>query len=137
MDRYVLDACALIALLQNEEGADRVAAVINAANEGVADVTMNKINLLEVYYNVYRSQGEAQAEVMYAAFQKRPVHINSETSDAIFKEAGRLKATYKVSLADSIALAQALALDAELLTADHHEFDVVEQNEKIKFLWIR
>ena len=30
MNRYVLDACALLALLRNEQGADNVAAVINA-----------------------------------------------------------------------------------------------------------
>jgi len=35
MSHYVLDACALIALLQDEAGADKVAAVINAADVGV------------------------------------------------------------------------------------------------------
>lgn len=28
-------------------------------------------------------------------------------------------------------------LDAKLLTADHHEFDVIEENEDILFLYIR
>lgn len=49
----------------------------------------------------------------------------------------RLKSTYRISLADSIALAQAIALNAELLTCDHHEFDVLEPFEPIKILWIR
>ena len=39
--------------------------------------------------------------------------------------------------ADSFALAQALVLDGLLLTADHHEFDVIEDKENIKFVWVR
>ena len=39
--------------------------------------------------------------------------------------------------ADSIALAQTLILDGELLTSDHHEFDVIEEKEDISFCWIR
>jgi predicted nucleic acid-binding protein len=62
---------------------------------------------------------------------------DSKISDEIFLEAGRLKASYKISLADSIVLAEALVTNAKLLTADHHEFDVIEENEEILFLWIR
>ena len=47
MNYYILDACALIALLQEEEGADKVAAIINTAHKGEAMIFMNKINLLE------------------------------------------------------------------------------------------
>lgn len=48
MSRYVLDACALLALLRNEPGADKVAAAFNAANTGEAEMIMHKANLLEV-----------------------------------------------------------------------------------------
>jgi hypothetical protein len=36
-----------------------------------------------------------------------------------------------------MALAQALILDAEFLTSDHHEFDVVEKSEPVRLYWIR
>ena len=52
-------------------------------------------------------------------------------------EAGRLKSKYRISLADSIALAEALILGGELLTCDHHEFDVIKKKEPINFMWIR
>ncbi|GHV10410.1 hypothetical protein FACS1894217_15860 [Clostridia bacterium] len=48
-----------------------------------------------------------------------------------------MKATYKMSLADSIVLAEAAVNGGAVLTADHHEFDVVEQNEKLEFAWLR
>ena len=55
----------------------------------------------------------------------------------IFTEAGRLKASYKISLADSVALAQTIVSGGALLTADHHEFDAIEKHENIRFEWIR
>ena len=46
MNLYILDACALVALLQDEPGADMVAAVFNAANNGEA-----KIIIVDSYYS--------------------------------------------------------------------------------------
>jgi len=137
MSRYVLDACALLALLRNERGVDIVAAAINAANNGEAEILMHKANLLEVYYDLYRSQGQEMADLVLSEVLKRPIVINAEITDIIFTEAGRLKATYKISFADSFALAQAIEFNGELLTADHHEFDVIEGKEDIRFYWIR
>ena len=137
MRHYVLDACALMALLQDEAGADIVAAAINAAYNGEAVISINKLNLLEVYYDAYRSLSKAQADAMLIEFKKRPVVINHTITDEVFVEAGRLKASYKISLADSIALAEAVVSGGEFLTADHHEFDSIEGKEPIKFVWVR
>ncbi|MCL2351430.1 MAG: hypothetical protein FWC55_02740, partial [Firmicutes bacterium] len=42
-----------------------------------------------------------------------------------------------ISLADSIALAEAAVIGGHLITADHHELDIVERNESVRFFWIR
>ena len=137
MSKYILDACALLALLRNEPGADSVAAALNAANTGDDEIIMNKINLLEVFYDLYRTLGEDKANEILLEIKKRPIIINSLVSDEIFNEAGRLKATYKISLADSFALAQVLVSKGELMTSDHHEFDSIEGKESFRFCWIR
>ena len=137
MKHYVLDACALIALLQDELGADKVSEVLNAANKGEATIIMHKANLLEVYYDAYRYRSKEQADLMLSEVSKRPITINAEITDEIFVEAGRLKSLYRMSFADSFALAQASVSGGALLTSDHHEFEAVEQQEKIKFAWIR
>jgi len=137
MRRYTLDACALLALLRNEPGADKVAAAINAANNGEAEIIMHKVNLLEVYYDLYRSLGKEKADMILSEIRKRPIAINAEVTDNIFAEAGRMKASYKISFADSFALAQALVLGSELLTTDHHEFNLIESKEDIHFHWVR
>jgi len=137
MIRYVLDACALLALLRDEPGADKVAAAINAANNGEAEIVMHKANLLEVYYDLYRSLGKEKADSILSEIMKRPIKINAEITDEIFSEAGRIKASFKISFADSFALAQASVSGSELLTADHHEFGAIEGHENIRFCWIR
>jgi len=132
----VLDACALVALLKNENGADVVAAAYKDAKDGKAKIIMNRVNLLEVFYSYYRDDGKEYAEKIMDGVAQSIVSIG-EFDKEIFAEARRLKASYKTSLIDSIALAQAMVLDADLLTADHHEFDVIEGKELIRFQWIR
>jgi predicted nucleic acid-binding protein len=63
--------------------------------------------------------------------------IFRQIADGNLFEAGRLKAGYKISIADSIALATAFIYESELVTCDHHELDVIESKENIKFFWIR
>jgi predicted nucleic acid-binding protein len=51
-------------------------------------------------------------------------------------EAGRLKTTYAISLADAIACATAGSLRATLVTSDHKELTQVEQDENLSVLWL-
>jgi predicted nucleic acid-binding protein len=135
--QYILDACALIALLMNETGADEVSAMFNQAYRREMKISMNKLNLLEVYYDTYRSHGKETADIMFVAVKELPIMVISDMTDNVFAEAGRLKATYRISLADAVALASTSVSGGMLVTADHHEFDVIEQKEKIQFYWIR
>jgi len=133
---YVMDACALIAFLRDEPGADIVTSLLRDAEAEKATIYMNRLNLLEVYYDAYRVDGKRKADTEQGLIQKLPMTIKAELSDAVFLEAGRFKAGYKISLADAVAAAEASALGATLITADH-EFEAVEQQENITFHWIR
>jgi len=133
-----MDACALIAFLSDETGAQVVSDVLLKAADSKVLVTMNGLNLLEVYYDMYRKVGKEKAQEQLSMIEKLPLSIRPEISGKVFMEAGRLKAGYHISIADSVALAEALVSGGSLLTADHHEFDAVEPKEKkIKFCWIR
>jgi predicted nucleic acid-binding protein len=127
----------MLAVLSNEPGADVVEEIYKKAVSGEVMLAMNKLNLLEVYYDLIRVYNKNHAEEILNEIKRLPIRIYSEITDEIFNEAGRLKASYKISLADSIALSQTIILNGELLTADHHEFDVIEENESIRFAWIR
>ena len=134
---YILDACALIAYLNDEEGADVVGNILQKMTEKSCVLLMHRLNLLEVYYCIYREHGKAYAEEMLADVNNSGIQIIDTITEVVFSEAGRMKATYRMSLADAILLAQSIESNACLLSGDHHELDVVERSESITFRWIR
>lgn len=135
----MLDACALIAFLEDEEGADKVEDILRKSRRNECAIYMNKLNILEIYYGIFREDSKEKAEKTLSKILALPIIVIDRLKDDVFKEAGRLKATYKISLADSIVLAEAKIRKAPILTTDHHEFDPIdkEEEEEIVFHWIR
>jgi len=134
---FILDACGLIAFLADEDGANRVEQLLLEAKEGTSEIFMHTLNLLEIYYGVFGEDGLEKAELVLKRIADFPINVINKLEDEVFKVAGRLKATYKIFLADSIVLAEALVRDALVVTSDHHEFDTFEGKEPISFFWIR
>ena len=134
---FVFDACSLIALLSNEEGASVVKGILQKALDGEIKIVMHKVNFFEVYYYIYWRYGEESALRLLADIKISPVTIDTELTDDIVMKAGRLKSLYKMSLADSIGLAEAIITNGSFVTADHHELETVQKNEQISITWIR
>ena len=133
---YILDACAVIAFVKRETGWEKISALMEHSFIGEADVYMHEINLLEIYYGLRRENNESYAKKIVSEVEYF-CSIISGLAPNVFYEAGRLKSEFKISLADSIILAEAIALDAFLVTSDHHEFDMIEKHEPVSFLWLR
>ena len=57
-----MDACALIALLNEEPGADVVEDVFKEALSAGVPLVMNKLNFLEVYYGLFREYDKETAD---------------------------------------------------------------------------
>ena len=72
---YVLDACALIAFLNDEEGADKVEQLLWEGVGVPGKLIVHEVNLLEIYYGVFRLGGESLAEETYASINKLPLRI--------------------------------------------------------------
>ncbi len=98
--------------------------MLRQAGREDVELYMNRINLLEIYYGVYREEEKERADAVLHKIAYFPIQINSDLNNELFNEAGRLKATYKISLAESIALAEASTKKASLVTSDHHEFNL-------------
>ncbi|MFA5518012.1 MAG: PIN domain-containing protein [Spirochaetota bacterium] len=137
MEIFVFDACSIIAFFKKEPGFDKVKAILEKAQAGLCQIYMNKINVLEVYYGFYRDDSPAIAEKFYAYIFLLPIVVVDIISDQLFFEAGKLKALYRISLADSIALGEAKIRNASLVTSDHHEFDIIDKDKVVRFYWIR
>jgi predicted nucleic acid-binding protein len=133
---YILDACALIALLDHEPGWEKVYALVMRANAGDILLYIHIVNLLEVYYGIRREKGAEAAQVMLDDVDTSAVQITNDVSIPLIREAGRFKITYDMSLADTFVCASASLLSATLVTADG-ELKPVEAAEPLTFFWFR
>lgn len=133
MSRYLLDACALIAYFNKEEGAD----IVESLFENEEEIFVSIVNVYEVYYDACRVDGEEKAKELLADIEKLPLQIIRNIDKEVIIKAARFKVDFSVSLADSIALGLGKQLDAKVVTADHHEFDRIEEKKSADFYWIR
>ncbi len=133
-DTLVLDACALIAYFNDEHGANIVQDVLSSD----ALVLMSAVNVYEVVYDAFRTTGQkSTAEKVLNLISRLSCAIQWRLDPDLMLEAAYFKKTYKVSLADSIALGLARQNHARLVTSDHHEFDPIDAADDAQFLWIR
>jgi predicted nucleic acid-binding protein len=118
---FVLDACALVALLRREPGAHQIEALL--ADPAVF-CFVHAINLCELYYNFVRREGRTQAAQAVEILLAAGVHLREDLDVDFWQQVGELKADPgRLSLADCFALALSNRIGATLVTSDHHEFD--------------
>lgn len=114
----VLDACAVIAFLRDEDGAEKVEDFLLKD-----ECYLHIINLCEVYYDALkRNESEEQANQIVEDLREAGV-IFYEGLNEIWKNVAKIKANYKIPLADCFALSLAVHLNAKLVTTDHTDFD--------------
>jgi predicted nucleic acid-binding protein len=117
--RYVLDACAMLAYLAGEPGADAIDALLR---DGEAECSAHAINLCEVYYDLFRSRGELVARAAVNDLTALGILERSDMDPVLWRAAGHIKARGRISLADAFCAALANRLDAEVVTSDRREF---------------
>lgn len=133
---YVLDTFAIIAFLQDEAGATKVEAILKKGKAGKVKLYLHNINLGEIYYQVFRNEGEHQANAVLTKVKRYPVEFIEDFSEELMLTAARLKATYPISYADAIASATAIQKSGSVITGDP-DFKLLEQAGKVKVFWIR
>ena len=135
--RFTLDACALIAFFNDEEGSEIVEEIFAQALADDADLYVASVNLYEVYYDTWRRSSQETANQLLADMYLLPLTVIETFDKDLMQIAGYFKTTYRVSLADSVALALAKQIDAELISTDHHEFDVIAETGDARIYWLR
>jgi len=133
---YVLDACALITLFNEEEGADTVAKLMARAYDGTDRLFMSSIQVMEVYYDRIYIKGTEYADTVLESIYASPITILHDISRNIIKEAARFKTSYSMSLADTFVAAIAKSLGAHLVTKDN-EMKEAEDAGEFSILWLK
>ena len=128
----VLDSWAVIAYLEGEAAAERVADHIADAHENDIPLFISVVNAGEVWYIIARETSVGDADRSITELR----HLGIEFVDAdwtLAHEAGGFKSKHKMSFADCFAAALAKQKKALLLTGDP-EFKQVEQEITINWL---
>jgi predicted nucleic acid-binding protein len=134
---YLLDACALIAFLDEEkgEGFEEVDALFVGTGAEEIEIYISIINLTEVFYHFIGSIGETAAAELMGNVVELPLTVIRTITDEVYSEAARLKVRCSLSFADTFVCATAKSLGANIVTKDG-EIRRVEESEKLSLLWI-
>lgn len=124
MKRYLLDTSALLALRDNEAGANQVADLLRQAQAGTARCFACFMTLMELYYRVWKDEGEIEGRLAYEQCQSLPITWIHE-NQALLEKAAELKATHPISLADAWIAACSTIQGATLVHKDP-EFETLE-----------
>ena len=133
---YLLDACALLAIFNDEAEAHKVLNLFEQAKTNTVSLSMSIVQLLEVYYDRIYVAGEADARIIVKSIITEPISIIENIPYTVMYEAGRFKTSYSMSLADSILCATAKNLAATIVTKDD-ELKAPEQAGEISVLWLK
>jgi ribonuclease VapC len=95
--RYVLDTSAILTLIEDEDGADRVEEILRSGK-----VLLPWTVLLEINYITRQESGETEADRRYAMLRESPVTILWNVDEPLILAASRMKARHRISFADSM-----------------------------------
>jgi len=129
---YVLDANAVLDLVEAGPGAPRVREILGEAFHERSLAMMSVLNWGEVFYQLWRRRGEEKARQTIASLSRLPLQIVPvDLSQAL--KAGEIKAVHKIPYVDCIAAALAILHEAVLVTSDS---DFEKLGRRFPILWI-
>jgi ribonuclease VapC len=113
----VLDTSAILAFTDNEEGADEVQQLLEAARARRCVIDVCAISLMELAYITEREQGEDDAARLVALVKAWPITWVYPDEKTLL-QAAKLKATHRLSVADALIAAVAKLSHAALVHKD-------------------
>ncbi len=117
MSTYLLDTSALLALRDDEPGADRVAELLESSARCEDDCHACFMTQMELFYRVWKDEGESAGRTAYNQCLSLPITWLHESPD-LLEQAASIKACFPLSLADVWIAAAAQLLDAVLVHKD-------------------
>ncbi len=124
-----MDSYAILCFLQDEPRADKVAELIELANDNKIQLFITWVNMGEVYYRVWREYGEVEAKRVLDILSTWPMEILVADGELTIK-AAMVKAQNKLAYADAFAIGAALLYQARIVTGDP---EIKAANEKMGF----
>jgi predicted nucleic acid-binding protein len=120
---FVLDTSAMLAFWNDERGADQVERMLKAAGPG-SKIYISFMTLMEGKYQLWRRVGKDTAEEFERMIRNLPLS-RVDVTESILNYAVEIKATTRLSVADSWIIATAIETGSALVHKDP-EFEQVK-----------
>jgi predicted nucleic acid-binding protein len=130
-EKIVLDTSAVITYFEGEKGKDIVEELLINSNTSKSKLLLPFSAAIEFYYINFNNIGEETANQRFAMLMSYPIELKKSIDEPFMIEAGRLKASYPISFADSLIAAYASLEDAPLV---HKDPEFLELKEEIKLI---
>ena len=135
MRNLVLDAWAVMAWLKREQpAAGQMRAFLKAADRRECRLSMNIVNLGEVFYLSVKARDMAYGRRVLETLHPRVMTVSAH--DELVMLAATLKARHAISYADGFAAATALLQDAPLVTGDPEMRAMAAAENALQLEWI-
>ena len=121
---YVLDTSAVMAFIEEENGADIIEELLEQAKLGNAIIILSFMTFMEVYYISLKERGEDEARERLELMKSLPF-LRVDSTEAMGLIASRIKARFSLSVADAWIAALAKQRNAILVHKDP-EFEQIE-----------
>jgi len=129
---YVLDASALVSFMTDSAGAGRVQQLFEEAHRGHVSLLASVVNVGEVFYKAWQTQGEQHARDVMALVSHLPFGMIPVDLEQSLK-AGEIKARHKLPYVDCIAASLSMVRGATLVTSDD---DFGKLGRHFPILWL-
>jgi predicted nucleic acid-binding protein len=129
---YVLDANAVLNLVEDAGGAERVEHLCRDATHQGAPLLMSVVNWGEVFYYLWQRHGEEKARRTIGNLSRLPLDLVVVDLSQVMK-AGEIKAVHKIPYVDCLAAALAETRQAILVTSDR---DFEKLGRRVQVLWL-
>ncbi len=128
----MLDTYSIMSYFEDEEGASKVADILELELQDDGEIFLCVINWEEMYYIALREGGKERAELYRNIIQRYSIHT-VEANKELTLTAANYKVFHKMSYTDAFAAALAKNRKAIWVTGDN-EFKSLEK--EIKISWI-
>jgi len=135
MRDLVLDAWAVMVWLKGQQpAANRMRALLEAADRGEHRLSMSIVNLGEVFYLCVKARDVAYGRRVLETLHPRVMTIS--VHDELVMLAATLKARHPISYADGFAAATALLQAEPLVTGDPEMKAMAAKEKALQLEWI-
>ncbi|MBW3540591.1 MAG: PIN domain-containing protein [Planctomycetes bacterium] len=125
---YLLDTSSLLALIDEEPGAERVEEIVRRGR-----FVITWVSVMEVYYITQQECGAEEADQRHALLKGFPGTLVWTLDEATLLKAARFKAVHRLSFADALIAAYAAQHHAIIVHKDP-EFEVLVDQLRMEAL---